>query len=164
MEYIQIKTEEDIAILKPMFLEIFPEEANYDFAAYYDSIKRPHQLFDSLEYYFMVHDGNRIGICGLYSENEIDGWLGWFGVMPEYRNHGFARQCLADMEQLIKSRGFKVMRIYTNRVVNANAFRLYLKSGFIEDGGCDDNIVTLHKALTVMESPSLNWGNREPCW
>ena len=164
MEYIQIKTEADIELLKPMFLEIFPEEANYDFAAYYDSISQPHQLFDSLEYYFMVHDGNRIGICGLYSENEIDGWLGWFGVMPEYRNRGFGCQGLADMEQLIKSKGFKVMRIYTNRIDNANACRLYAKSGFIEDGCCEGNIVTFHKALTVLEDESLNWGNREPCW
>ena len=84
--------------------------------------------------------------------------------MPEYRNRGFGHEGLNWVENLVKTKGFKVMRIYTNKVVNADAYRLYAKSGFIEDGGCENNIVTFHKALTVPENESLNWGNREPCW
>lgn len=63
MKYIRIKTEDDIEILKPMFRVIFPEESVYDFRHYYDSLRKPHKLFDSLEYYFMVYDGNKVGIC-----------------------------------------------------------------------------------------------------
>ena len=88
--------------------------------------------------YWTVTDNNNnvIGITGLYfdPENKKDrptGWLGWFGVHPEYRRRGIGSSLLEFTLNEAKKRGFKTIKLYTSLDKNEEAaHRLYKKYGF----------------------------------
>lgn len=45
--------------------------------------------------WLLKHDGKIIGICGLYTIHPHDTknlWLGWLGILPEYRNKNITKQ------------------------------------------------------------------------
>lgn len=51
--------------------------------------------------------------------------------MPELRNHGYGKQLLEETMKLARNNGYKVLRIYTDKIENAEAIKLYEKLGFI---------------------------------
>ena len=70
--------------------EIFPEEdgrTNYIEAIEKDSYRK------EMEYYIAYVNDKPVGVTGLYVYHEYptDAWLGWFGVLEKYRNHGYGR-------------------------------------------------------------------------
>lgn len=92
--------------------------------------------------YLVVTDAEEIiGITGLYSteENSINRlWLGWFGIVPEYRKKGIGSYILdLTMERAVYV-GCKEFCIYTNEV-NTQARKLYLKHNFEELGTLQQN-------------------------
>lgn len=44
-----------------------------------------------MDYYIVYLENIPIGVTGIYSYNEYpeDAWLGWFGILEEYRNNGY---------------------------------------------------------------------------
>lgn len=57
------------------------------------------------------------GICGLYSCYNVDdtAWIGWFGVLPEYRHKGFGCAMMHQMEQKAKEQGYHYIATYMYR-------------------------------------------------
>lgn len=88
---------------------------------------------DHVKYYLAEVDGKYVGITGMYYYDKyIDSaWLGWYGVLPEYRNKGYGREILRRTMDLAKEKGFKYMRLYTDFVDNHNAVNLYEEEGFV---------------------------------
>lgn len=87
---------------------------------------------DKVKYYIAYVDKKPVGITGLYSENNInEAWLAWFGILPEFRNCGYGRQLLEETIKLAKNRNYKTLRLYTDKIGNAKAIKLYEKLGFI---------------------------------
>ena len=108
-----------INILASLGRELFIEKTGIDYVD--DHVK-----------YFIVYDNNEeIGITGLYYYDNESAWLPWFGVLPEKRNKSYGERILLKTIDLAKQEGFKTMRLYTDKVENANAIRLYEKVGFV---------------------------------
>ena len=69
-------------------------------------------------------------ILNLYDENVIDKddvWLGWYGILPEFRSRGIGKQSLLDTIELAKRFNRKYFRLYTNNDINSTAYPLYEK-------------------------------------
>ena len=117
---------------------IFPEDGLLNILCSLDRdlfIRETSLLYpdDHVKYYLAYLDGDPIGITGLYyyPEHTEEMWLAWFGVKKDYRGQGFASEILKwSIEQALKSNR-KVMRLYTDTVENADAIKLYEKTGFI---------------------------------
>lgn len=86
---------------------------------------------DHVKYYLAKVDDNYIGITGIYYYDSDNAWLGWFGILKEFRNKGLGRELLRNTVSKAKSMNFKNMRLYTDFVDNHDAINLYEKEGFI---------------------------------
>lgn len=117
----KIFPEEDgtINILASLDRDLFIEKTGMDYVD--DHVK-----------YFIVYDNNEeIGITGLYYYDNESAWLPWFGVLPDKRRKSYGENMLLKTMDIAKQKGFKTMRLYTDRVENANAIKLYEKMGFV---------------------------------
>lgn len=84
-------------------------------------------------YYIISWNNIPVGITGIYIMNKYDKqaindnsvWLGWFGVLPEFRSKGIGRQALLDTIEKSKIYKRKYFRIYTVSTDNALAQPLY---------------------------------------
>lgn len=81
-------------------------------------------------YVLEVH-GRTVGICGLYSHKLHDNsslWLGWFGVLPQYRSMGIGKVAMEFMEVEARKAGGNMLFVH---VQDEGAIRFYTRSGFI---------------------------------
>lgn len=79
-------------------------------------------------YYIIRWNGLPVGVIGLYMHDELGTdsmWLGWFGVLPEFRSKGIGRRSLLDMIEKSKKFGKKFFRLYTNDNGDSTARPLY---------------------------------------
>jgi ribosomal protein S18 acetylase RimI-like enzyme len=78
--------------------------------------------------------GKFIGMSGIYAEasDPESAWLGWFGVLPEYRRERFATRMLNVFAEECRALGFKYARIYTTEN-NIPARECYKFNGFSEE-------------------------------
>jgi len=156
---------DDCEKIKKIFHEIFPEEPKYDCIDFINSVTGNHN-YNRLEYYTVVRekmlDKDIMGFCGIYSENNEDAWIGWYGIRPKFRRRGYGIECLHILSALIKSYGYKYIRLYTDKVLNNNAYNLYLKDGFIEDSKCDYNFVTMIKSINNDKIPKYKYWKEIP--
>lgn len=86
--------------------------------------------------FWLCRTGNGIvGITGIYSYFEYpeDAWLGWFGVLSEFRKKGLGREILLWTMSQAKVGGFNTFRLYTDMEDDAEAVCLYRKIGMIEE-------------------------------
>lgn len=122
-------TEENILLASNIQIKIFPKECAYNF--YKWSIEKN---VDYIKYYIIYNDNTPIGITGIYNydnfkENTI--WLGWFGILEEYRNKGYGRQALLDTIEMARKLTNKhpllYFRIYTYKKANHLAQPMYQK-------------------------------------
>jgi GNAT superfamily N-acetyltransferase len=77
------------------------------------------------------NDNDVIGICGLYSLRENDNselWLGWFGIIPEFRNQKIGESVLGELETLAKSVGCNTIFSYVN--IDGKPLKFYYRNGF----------------------------------
>ncbi len=146
MKLHQITAPKDIEIVKSFFYQIFPEENKYDLIHFKQSISGQHNL-QRLEYYLGYENDIIVGVSGVYADNNDECWLGWFGIRPEYRRNGYASTILDLQLQMMKDYGYKVCRLYTDKVINKHAVDLYIKKGFQADYVYKDNIITMSKSL-----------------
>ena len=86
---------------------------------------------DHIQYYIVYDNNEEVGITGLYHYDNESAWLPWFGVLPDKRRKSYGENMLLKTMDIAKQKGFKTMRLYTDRVENANAIKLYEKVGFI---------------------------------
>lgn len=80
--------------------------------------------------YLIKHKGKSVGIIGLYELEEYKDvvWLNWYGVLPEYRNHGIGTHAFFKIVELARNYGKKEFRLVTYRVWNNKAQKIYRKT------------------------------------
>lgn len=124
----ELITEENIILASKIQLSIFKNESAY--WIYKKGIEDNHENY---KYYLVYNESVPIGITGLYptSKDYQDKsiWLGWFGVLEEYRLHGFGKQILKDTIAMAKSYpqkyNIKYFRLYTSYEHNSVAQIIY---------------------------------------
>ena len=126
-----------------LFRIIFPNETMYDeetgsldncFAL---AAEETHEPPDIWRYYLYTDStpdcpyGKYIGMSGIYVEKSDpeSAWLGWLGVLPEYRRERYGTRMLNYFEREAKELGFKFARLYTNEG-NLAARALYEFAGY----------------------------------
>ncbi len=127
MEYIRITGKNFIDACKIQF-NIFPNSSA--FFHYLNQLGSN----DYNAYYLVKDKQGYIGITGVYTEDNIETgdslWLGWFGVLPQYRSQGYGRKILIETinhakELAKKYPNIKFFRLYTSERDNATAQPLY---------------------------------------
>lgn len=129
LKYIEI-TNTNIDYATRIQMNIFPEESAYKNYKY--------AIDSNLEYrkYYLVYNQDIvIGITGLYSMEDLNVtnsiWLGWFGVIEQYRKQGYGEKILLDTiemaRRLSKKYPIKYFRLYTSERDNPIAQKLYSK-------------------------------------
>lgn len=75
-----------------------------------------------------------IGVTGIYSYNEYpnDAWLGWFGILEEYRKVGYGGKALDMTINIAEEKGYKNFRIYTDEYAK-DAHKLYESRGLVKE-------------------------------
>lgn len=86
---------------------------------------------DNVKYYLAYEDDEIRGITGLYYFDNLESWIAWFGILPQFRGMGYGKKVLEETLELAKSEGFKFMRLYTDKEDNKDAIKLYEKMGFV---------------------------------
>ena len=76
------------------------------------------------KYFLLYEDGiGYVGISGLYSlkADPESAWLGWFGILEQYRRNRYGSEALRLFELRAKELGYKYCRVYTDRDDNDSA-------------------------------------------
>lgn len=92
------------------------------------------------QYYLAKENGKYIGITGLYNYNLEEVWLGWFGILSNYRNKGYGTELLRKTVDLATSLNFKTIRLYTDYIDNHVATFLYEKEDFVQEKYTFENL------------------------
>ncbi len=110
--------------------EIFPHsDASYNYMEAIEKI--PYRK--ELECWIVYNKETPIGVCGIYSllEYPEDAWVSWFGILKEYRGHKYGFKILKMFEDEAIKRGYKNMHLYTDKISNKTAIKLYQNFGMI---------------------------------
>lgn len=143
---------------------IFPDECAYLHYKY--SIDTGYK---TNRYYIIKHNNIPVGTIGLYFINDkIDNesiWLGWFGVLPEFRGKGYGRQSLMDMIEKSKQFGKKYLRLYTNddgtstaRPLYRSVMQIYEKYNNKDDYNYNGNCLIY--TYSLCNEPPKKWDNK----
>ncbi|MBP5697961.1 MAG: GNAT family N-acetyltransferase [Alphaproteobacteria bacterium] len=146
MELRKVTTKDDVEMVRSFFYEIFKEETQYDLGHFEKAISGKHDL-KRLEYYLGYEGNEVVGVSGVYADKNEECWLGWFGVRPECRRKGYGAAMLDLQLEMMKNYGYKVCRLYTDKVINKIAVKLYTKKGFQKDFAYKGNNITMAKSL-----------------
>ena len=158
----EIRTLYEVDIVKSFYHDVFPEEPKYDCIEFTNSVTGNHN-YDFLRYYLAIEDNNIVGFCGIYSNNKEEAWLGWFGIRPEFRRKGYAQRMLNMLSYIMLEKGYRYCRLYTDKVINNNAYLLYRKNKFVEDSQYKCNFVTMVKDLFRLAVPENKyWKEKAP--
>ena len=125
---------------------ILIDKSNLDTAHEIENIIFPHydalknyldSIFDPKKsgYYLIKENDVFIGIIGIYSYDAYpdDAWLGWFGLLEEYRGKGYGRKALEFFEELARNRGFRYARLFTDTLNNDNTRNFYKHHDYFEE-------------------------------
>lgn len=161
LKLIKIETLNDVEIIKEFFHDVFPEEPGYDCIDFTNSVTGNHN-YKRLEYYLIKFENDIVGFCGIYSNNDNEAWLGWFGIKPQFRRKGYARQMLHILKDKMIEYGYKIVRTYTDKKLNNNAYKLYLSDGFVQDNEYEYDFVTMvcyldNTKITDEKLKTLKW-------
>ena len=109
---------------------IFKEDARENFIEQIN--KDPYRK--ELEYYIVYLKDKPIGVTGVYAYHEYPdtGWLGWFGILKEYRQNGYGGIVLDKTIELVRKKGYKEFRLYTDEFATS-AHKLYESRGLIKE-------------------------------
>lgn len=152
-------TQENIVFATEVEMKIFPYVCAY--LSYKNSFENKNQYF--LAYF----EGKVCGITGIYEDLSLADddktlWLGWFGVLPEFRRKGIGTQMLIDTIKEAKKMGAKTFRLYTTLTRCPEAAVLYDKIMDIgEDYTFDD--VELERRVyskSLTKAKVVPWNNR----
>lgn len=167
LKYVLV-TNENLQFATNIQSRIFPKESAF--------LHYKYSIESNLEYikYYLVYDNdNVVGITGLYSNEEISEtnsiWLGWFGVLEDFRSNGYGKQIFLDtidMANDLKNKyPIKYFRLYTSERDDAIALPLYNKVMDIkeyynnpDDDNYDGTCLIFSKSLT--DQPVPYWNNK----
>lgn len=124
---------------------------------------------DSKTKYYLAYDNNEcVGITGIYyyKDDFDNAWVGFFGLLEEYRYKGYGKELLKLTEDLMKDMGFKYSRLFTDRLNNDVAINFYKRNGYVfekYDSNLEElkdlfDVVIGSKSLCDLEVPK--WNNR----
>ena len=118
--------------------------------------------------YFLVEINNEpCGITGWYDfdNKNVDAFMGWFGVLPEYRNRGIGKKILDFTINRVAERNFNYFRVYTDEKVNYESVCLYERAGLFKERytypdkiGSTESFVIFTKVLNSNNNDL--WNNR----
>lgn len=151
--------ESNIDIARKIQNELFQDDA------YIDYLKSTFHITKD-KYWLLEVDGHNIGISGLYSLNidPTSAWLGWFGILPEYRRAGWGSLALILFEAEALRLGYKYSRIYTARNNNDVAKSFYQKNEYVEEHYYCPQDPVGHLTPLSIYSKSLYIDNALPAW
>lgn len=122
------------------------------------------------KYFLLYEDGiGYVGISGLYSlkADPESAWLGWFGILEQYRRNRYGSEALRLFELRAKELGYKYCRVYTDRDDNDSAIDFYKSNGYAfeeyvnpSDPCCFDYPVLIGRK-SVCDKPAPLWNNRD---
>ena len=118
------------------------------------------------EYWILYVEGTPVGISGIYSlqEDPESAWLGWFGILPEFRRKKLGSEALSLFEQEARKRGFRFARLYTARWNNDVAKSFYANNGYVEEYyDCQEDSGASVEALSIF-SKALYPDGELPAW
>lgn len=140
---------------------LFPEsKSDEDYEKYFSNNSNS-------EYFLVKENGVSCGITGWYDFDfkGVNAFMGWFGVLNEFRNKGIGKQILDFTIKRVKDRNFNYFRVYTDEVVNYESSCLYEKEGLIKERysypdklGNNGNFVVFTKVLSSCGEDL--WDNR----
>lgn len=158
-------TNDNLEIACKVQNEIFPKEDAR--ANFIEQINRdPYRK--EMDYYIVYLGSVPIGVTGIYSYHEYpnDAWLGWFGILEEYRKSGFGGKVLDMTIEMARAKGYQNFRLYTDEYAK-DAHRLYESRGMVEepyDREDDQNehfIVDIYIYSRSLTDKSVElWGNK----
>lgn len=145
--------------------EIFPEENARN--NYIEQINKD-PCYKEMEYFIVYNNDIPLGVTGIYSYHEYptDAWLGWFGILKDYRNKGYGGITLDKTIELAKVKGYKNFRLYTDEFA-LDAHRLYSSRGMVKelynniedkDNYIDAEIYIY--SINLTDEPIDSWNNK----
>ncbi len=121
------------------------------------------------DFYLIYQKGELAGFVSFYdgacygSKNEI--WIGYFGILPKFRNNHIASQALLDFFSYFKSNvggGYKCLRLCSYKKLKP-ALHIYRKYMDFEENYTrthkSENMIVFTKSLT--NKPAKKWNNRD---
>lgn len=146
---------------------LFPqEEGKQDLIDSMNASPPPHQF---LQKHWVASLGKTpIGIVGLYAYKAYpkDAWLGWYGVLEEYRNRGFGHKIFDFAKDEARRLGFENLRLYTDEEDNFVATKLYEKLGMESEyyENSNDKYYTASRVLifstSLTSKPCKKWNSK----
>lgn len=121
-------------------------------------------LYPWSEFYLVSKDDIYIGLTGLYGYDQYpdDVFMDWYGVLPQFRRHGYGKEILFETIKMAKEKKFRTFRLYTEVGDNDAAIALYRKIKMHEEPYTLEigvkNMVMFSYPLTDM--PLEKWKNR----
>lgn len=116
-------TEENILFATHLEMQIFPSSCGY-----FSYLK----AYENGAPYFLAYLNNEaFGITGLYEEERLGEkgtvWLGWYGILKNYRGRGLGKAILLDTIKEAENRKYETLRLYTSEKLCPEACILYDK-------------------------------------
>jgi len=173
----KLVTQELVGDAHRLFKLIFPKETLYEEGSVESCFTQCLKPHNGLWHYWIwslstpdCPMGKYIGLSGIYEE-EADpesAWLGWLGVLPEYRRERFGTRMLNAFQREARDVGYKYARIYTNEG-NVAARGLYESAGYTMERLdykapdyvlSDGPVVIYSMSLDKEKWPLVQWGSR----
>lgn len=108
------------------------------------------------QYLIQDEELNTIGTCGLFSmrpDNNEELWLGWFGILKDFRHQNYATEALFKMKELALSLKCKRLLLYTD--AKTGPIEFYKKQGFSVIGTVEEFIASRRDSVLHRELPNL---------
>ena len=123
-------------------------------------------------YWLVYSDDKLIGMSGVYAYPELGepetAWLGWFGVLDEFRGYGYGKMILLETLKRAKDMGYTKLRLYSSKRDDLcpNAVQFYTKissqfNGFVEDYTLEQpEMQRIVVSFSLDGNPISKWNNR----
>ena len=127
LEYIKSKNIEDYKKLIDELFADFGEHFAQSISYYCDD---DYDKSNYWQIYLVKYDDDIIGICGLYTINDITSemWLGWFGIIPEMRNKKIGSIIIDYLKETAKNLGDSKIKSYVDS--NGKPLNFYYRNNF----------------------------------